>query len=152
MDLYAKAVQELAEIDAKLADLVPLQRRRAQLMPFVEMGKALQSGEQGSATSDLSTASRPSAAPRKGGTAKDRIIEMAERAIASVGYVSTADLLKLLEEQGLEIGSDNKMLAVSSVLSREKDKFKSDRAAGGWVLVAPHKEETPTGAPTPEGA
>ena len=56
-----------------------------------------------------------------------------------------------IEAEGVSIGSADKVLAVSTILSRAKEKFKSDRAAGGWVLVKPHQEETPQGAPTPAG-
>lgn len=160
-DLYAKAVQELAEIDVKLAEMAALQKRREQLRPFVEMGRGLfsESGTITPLTGNLFLRAAQADDMFHGGvilrrrlTTKDRIIGLAAQVISKRGPTSTADIIKELEVAGVEIGSDNKVLAVSSVLSREKSKFKSDRAAGGWVLIHPHEEETPQGAPTPAGS
>ena len=65
---------------------------------------------------------------------------------------ATRALVDYIEGHGVAIGSADKVLAVSALLSREKSKYKSDRAAGGWTLIDPDKEETPQGASTPAGS
>ena len=153
MDPYAKAVAEIAEIEQLIANLTELQRRRDQLRMFVDMGAALYQP----ATEVQMPAPRrhivmpQSTAPRK--TLKSRIVEGAVRLIRLHGPMQSRRLSELLEQDGVELRYADKALGVSTVLSREKSQFKSDRAAGGWVIIeSPHKEVTPQGAPTPEGS
>ena len=157
MDTYAKAVAELAEIENKLAELAPLQQRRTQLHMFVNIGRDLYGG---GAEAQLSAqllpkklASQSSATPvARRLSMRQQIIEGAARLIESHGPMQSRRLAELLERDGVKIGSADKVLAVSTILSREKALFKSHRAAGGWLLVHPHKEATPPSAPTLAGS
>ncbi len=159
MDIYEAAVQELEAIEAQIK---PLLARREELRQFVELGRKLfvqgsyaVSTDVGQGVQIEALGSVADAAPRRvrrSTSTKDQIIRCAQQAIATAGPRKTADIIALLEADGVEIGGSDKTLTVSSVLSRAKDIFKSDRAAGGWTLVSPHKEETPQGAPTPAGS
>lgn len=151
--LFLEAAEaELAEIERKLVDIVPLKERRDQLRAFIAMGHSLWGTKPATA---IEVPSQPKAERRpitEPGTTKAQILVRTEQIIATEGPIETRHLVARLQAAGVEIGGADKVLSVSSVLSRAKDKFKSDRAAGGWTLVHPHKEETPSGAPTPEGA
>ena len=156
MDTYAKAVLELAEIEKTLAQLAPLQQRRTQLHMFVNIGRDLYGG--GNTQTDAPSlqaevpiqSSIPPSSRRL--TMRQQIIEGAERLIKSRGPMQSRQLAELLEHDGVQIGSADKVLAVSTILSREKDRFKSHRAAGGWLVVHSHKEATPPSAPTLAGS
>lgn len=157
MDTYSKAVAELADIDQKLSEFLALQKRREQLLTFVNIGRALYDGDGlGPPTSSVTTAPMASGnganivLPRV--TVKTQIIDTAERLISDHGPMQSRELVEKLEAGGIAIGSANKVLAVSTIMSRAKDKFKSDRAAGGWSLNSPRKEAPPPDAPTSAGA
>ena len=153
----AKAEAELAGIEKQLAGIALLQRRRDQLRTLIALGRQLYLEEH--PQSDMISPA-PAMAPQaavhpansaKSGTQKERILDaIAGMVTATVGQ-STRQLVDRLAAQGIEIGGSDKIGSLSAILSRS-DLFKSDRAAGGWVLSTSHKEETPTGAPTPEGA
>lgn len=161
MDLLASAETELADIERKLAELAPLATRRDQLRMFLNIGRTLYAPPSGQ-TSILNgePQARPPAAalvrsdakPARTDTLKARIADAVESIIHAEGPMRTRELLKRIEARGIEIGGANKLDSVSVVLSRSKDRFKVDRAAGGWVIVHPHKEVTPSGAPTPAGS
>ena len=157
MDKYQQAVLELQDIEQQLAALVPLQKRRDLLRPFVEMGRALfdaQPSSDGNASSESasSISPPPPLTTVKAGSAKAQIIAAAKSLIAAEGPMQTKTLLDRMHASGIEVGGVDKLITVSVILSRAKDVFKSDRSAGGWKLVHPHKEETPQGAPTPAGS
>jgi hypothetical protein len=141
MEFYSKATVELAEIESRLAELIPLQRRRDQLRAFIDAGKALYESSGNAALT---------ARPRQD-TAKARILDGSERIIRQHGPKGSRELVELLEQEGVHIGGTEKLITVSTLLSRAKDRFQSDRAAGGWVLVNSHNEQTPQGADTPAG-
>ena len=153
MDLLASAESELAGIERKIAEMQPLMQRRDQLRTFISVGRTLYASPQGQASMLPPAVSEPLAAvAMKTGTQKARIIEAAASLIAARGPLQTKDLLRLVQEQGIDVGGSDKLVSMSVLMSRARDHFKSDRAAGGWVLVQPHKEETPPGAPTPAGS
>jgi hypothetical protein len=148
-DLLQSAETELAEIDRKLAELVPLQARREQLRSFLSLANSLFSV----------TVKQPAPEPQyvpftfaaHVSSQKERIAVAAAEVIATSGPMGSRRMVQLIEAKGVIIGGADKVGSLSAVLSRD-DRFKSNRAAGGWVLVQSRKEETPTGAPTPVGA
>ena len=165
MDKQDRAVTELERIEAELAKMAALQKRRDYLRQYIELDRILFDEQ---ATNDArqdhpmdAPTRKPRAVlndpqvleerPRREFT-KDRILNGSRRLIAANGPMQSADLISALEKVGVTIGGADKVLTVSSILSRAKDQFKSDRAAGGWTLVSPHNEETPQGAPTPAGS
>ena len=171
MDKHDLAIAELERVEAELAKMAALQKRRDHLRQYIDLGRIL-FDQQASIDAPQKTmtpspawsvappASSPTEVPgpiyavtgRKREFTKDRIVSGATSLITNNGPMQTAELVKMLEQDGVIIGGADKVLTVSSILSRTKDQFKSDRAAGGWTLVKAHKEEPPQGAPTPAGA
>ena len=154
MDPYTKAIAEIESIEREIARLLELQRRRDQLRAFVDMGDELfqpSSQAQDSPTPRRRIEASQGVAPRR--TLKSQIVEGAVRLIRLHGPMQSRRIADLLEQDGVELRYANKALGVSTILSREKSQFKSNRAAGGWVIIdSPHKEVTPQGATTPEGS
>ena len=167
MDMIEKAKSELSEIEQKLEELQSLQKRRQHLLQFIELGRALfeDATSEAQATSLVTADVRmyrtefdsdrkrlvyrrkmiqladsdlfnPDNTVRM--TAKDQILSAAREYIAKNGVAPTKQLIEYIRERGIEIGGSDKVLTVSSVLSRS-DEFKSDRAAGGWVLEGTHQ-------------
>ena len=153
MDLLASAESELSEIERKIAEMQPLMQRRDQLRTFISVGRTLYASPQGQSSMLPAAVSESLTPPSvKAGTQKARIIEAASSLIASHGPLQTKDLLRLVQEQGIDVGGADKLVSMSVLMSRAKDVFKSDRAAGGWTLIHPHKEGTPQGATPPAGS
>ncbi len=157
MDLLVDAQNELEEIERKLADMLPLQQRREQLRQFINIGRVLYSPQTAShqpvrsmLTVEQNALPSPRAMPRT--TTKQSRIANGAIAILEAGPMTTRAIVARLEGLGVNIDGKDKVADVSAVLSRDKARFKSDRAAGGWLLVQPHKEVPPPGAPTPAGA
>lgn len=164
MDKQERAIEELERIEAELAKMALLQKRRDYLRQYIELDRILfdQEAPDDARQNSMSDPTQralmaindqhgPNDRPRRE-TTKDRILIGARRWITSNGPMQSAELVKLLEKDGVVLGGADKVLNVSSILSRAKEQFKSDRAAGGWTLVSPHNEETPQGAPTPAGS
>ena len=153
MDLLASAESELSEIERKIADMQPLIQRRDQLRTFISVGRTLYASPQGQFSMLPPAVSESRApAPLKAGTQKARIIDAVASLIAERGPQQTKDLVRLVQEQGIEVGGADKLVSMSVLMSRARDRFKSERANGGWVLLQPHKEATPPGASTPAGS
>lgn len=164
MDKQELAIEELERIEAELAKMAPLQKRRDYLRQYIELDRILfdhQAPDDARKHSMDAPTHKSHAAPNdsqalddlpRRETTKDRILAGARHLITSKGPMQTAELVKLLEQNGVVIGGADKVLTVSSILSRAKEQFKSHRAAGGWKLVSPRKEKTPQGAPTPAGS
>ena len=157
-DLLSEAQRELDAVERKLAELALLQNRRDQLKTFISLGRNL------FAASETQPPTKPAvlhiAVPVQESlyafraaslSKKDRIAAAAAEIITKNGPKPTRDLLPLIEASGVLIGGGDKLQALSAVLSRD-DRFKTDRAAGGWVLLQPHKEEPPQGVSAPAGA
>jgi hypothetical protein len=70
---------------------------------------------------------------KRGRTAKSVVISVAEEMLANGGWKPTREILEQALARGAEINAKNKFLRVSSILSRAKDKFVSDRSKG-WAL------------------
>lgn len=153
MDLLASAESELSEIERKIAEMQPLMQRRDQLRTFISVGRTLYASPQGQSSMLPAAVSESlTPAPVKAGTQKARIIEAASSLIASHGPLQTKDLLRLVQEQGIDVGGADKLVSMSVLMSRAKELFKSDRAAGGWTLLHSHKEKNPADAPTSTGS
>lgn len=156
MDILAKAEHELTELSFQIA---AMQQRQEALRSFIAIGRNLFGGsdvtpQDAPQTSGALAATMPMPLLSAGRqpSIKDHILALAQQAIEESGPQPTRALVDYIEGRGVVIGSADKILAVSAILSRAKGKFKSDRAAGGWTLVDGGKEETPQGAPTPAGS
>ncbi len=157
MDILVSAQSELDDIERKLAGMLPLQQRREQLRQFINIGRVLYAPQaapqqplQSAPTAEQDALPSPQAMP--GTRTKQSRIANGAIAILAAGPMSTRAIVARLEALGVNIDGKDKVADVSAVLSRDKARFKSDRAAGGWLLVQPHKEVPPPGAPTPAGA
>lgn len=72
----------------------------------------------------------------KRNSVKDQVILAVASALADGKPRHTSELLEMLTVRGIEVGGKNKMLAVSSILSREKSTFAATRKEG-WSLRTP---------------
>jgi hypothetical protein len=150
MDAYTKAKAELSEIDSKIA---ALQKRRAVLRQFIELGDSLYSNEQESRAAYLMTSGRLVAsmvAVSRETSAKARILSACKAYLLHKGSCHTRELAAALAVQGIELSGSDKLNTLSVLLSKS-DEFRSDRKIG-WSLTTPHKEVTPQGAGTPAGS
>ena len=77
------------------------------------------------------------------GTARSAILETAIALMNERGYVQTTEVLEAVEASGVTIGAKDKLLQVSSILSRDKATFRSDRSKG-WSLVNKKPDSAPT--------
>lgn len=77
------------------------------------------------------------------GTARSAILETAVALMNERGYVQTAEVLEAVEASGVTIGAKDKLLQVSSILSRDKATFRSDRSKG-WSLANKKPDSAPT--------
>lgn len=157
MDPYAKAKTELTEIDSQIA---ALQRRKAVLRQFVDLGESLYGGSGHHAETASSTPNLDRVAAYAGlavsqltlarqNTAKARILDASAAIVSTEGPTPTRTLVERLEAQGIEITGADKINTLSVLLSKSDD-FQSDRKAG-WSLTRPRKEATPAGGDTPAG-
>lgn len=141
----AKALADIErqrkEIEAKEQKLKQFLALGADLFP--EQFTATPVAAQTPAQRQLAVAAAPKA---RQGTAKAAIIETAIEIMRIHGHVMTGDVLAAVEAKGVEIGAKDKLLQVSSILSREKQTFASDRSKG-WSLV----EKKPDSAGTLPG-
>jgi hypothetical protein len=73
--------------------------------------------------------------PAKPATLKDQIISTAQEVLANGKFRPTRDIVAAIDKEGIELkGTESeKVLRVSSILVREKDKFVSERGKG-WAL------------------
>lgn len=72
---------------------------------------------------------------RKQKTGKAMIIALAEEMLTDGKRIPTRTILEQAQARGIEIKAKNKLLRISSILSRAKEKFESDRSTG-WALRA----------------
>ena len=159
MDLIAKAEHELTELSRQIA---AMQQRQDALKSFIAIGRSLvEDDEQTAAPAPWLNAATPAVSGivttppgffDRPPSIKQHVLKLAEETISKTGPQSTRALVEHLERHGISVGGADKVLAVSTILSRAKGRFKSDRAAGGWTLVDGEKEETPQGASTPAGS
>lgn len=146
----AKAEAELASIPAKIA---ALQQRQRNLEVFVKMGRDLYPANP---FRNSPPAAAPTPAPThrtmaqvfsdyvadrneamREGTMKARILELSRGLILTHGPLSTAQLVRLIEDAGQPITGKDKNVTVSVILSRS-DEFVSDRSRG-WSLAPAEK-------------
>jgi hypothetical protein len=64
---------------------------------------------------------------------KERVIRNAVQILSEMQPLHTRTLLQKLEERGITIGSTDKIIGLSSILSRDKQRFVASRSAG-WSL------------------
>lgn len=150
-ELIDQAEAELAGIEQKLAAVAPLHQRRDQLRTWIQLTRQVYPNLAPTAerAPDLAPQFAPGAShPSRLITQKKRVAAAAAEIILAEGPMLSRQLVERLKARGVDVGGADPASGVSSILSRN-DMFKSDRAAGGWVLVQSHKEVTPPGAPTP---
>lgn len=153
MDVLSRAKNDLAEIERKLSELVPMQQRRDQLRTFISMAGNLfgESAQSSLLPQEPLRNEPPSAVVAKAGSAKAKILDAVTAIIESEGPMQTRLLVDRLLAQGVEIGGADKFVTISVLMSRARDKFKSDRAGGGWMLLSAHKEQPPQSVDAPAG-
>lgn len=168
--LIEQAEAELADIEQQLAAVEPLRPRREQLRSWLSLTRqvypnAVPAALQASALPvPAAWAKAPAQAQllppapayttmrvRRSETQKDRVASAAMEIIMAEGPMLSRQIVERLKARGVEVGGADVASVVSSILSRN-EMFKSDRAAGGWVLIQPHKEVTPPSAPTLAGS
>lgn len=159
MDLLSKAKSELTEIDRRIADMV---RRKNDLLAFIAAGERLFGSDSAVADApaprrrlsrdiqDVSQALADSIQSNRQ-TKKDQITSAAFDILARGSHMQSRELAEHISAQGIDLGSDPAS-TVSVLLSRD-DRFKSERAKGGWTLASGHNnEETPLGVGAPAGS
>ena len=147
-DLLTTAETELSGIVAQIAALT---KRRQELLEFVALGRKLYGGEQASTNANdlfVSTDAGKSPTPREN-SLKARVLKAVREHIAIFGPTPTADLVMMLEAQGIEISGKDKGVTVSVILSRSNE-FVSDRK-NGWSLALV-EEKTQQDAATSAGS
>ena len=134
----------LADIERQKQDLA---KKEQDVKQFMALGARLFPEQFGTAVAppveqqrQLAVAAVPKA---RIGTARSAIIETAIALMEERGYVQTADVLNAVEAKGVTIGAKDKMLQVSSILSRDKATFKADRSKG-WSLTNKKPDSAPT--------
>lgn len=143
-----KALSELADIDGKIE---ALSKRRVELRQFVELYQKLYgSGANAARTLGIVRQVKPT---RKGGGNKGRIVAAVREILSDGTPRQTRALLEELSKRGLEIGAANKVIGLSSILTRDKQTFVSSRAEG-WSLkkVSPGSVGAPSGLFTTSSA
>lgn len=134
MDIYQQALRELAIIESEIAEKI---RRRDALRQFISMGQSLFQDSRNNMTVGALAAFSSAQidqfnAAKRSNTLSHRVSIAVEAILKAHGPTATKDLLPLLEEQGIEIGGDNKASTLSVMLSRN-NKFVADRSTG-WKL------------------
>lgn len=161
MDLLAKAKSELSDIDQRIAEMV---RRKNDLQAFIAAGERLFGSTPTEVESEMSPRQRLSFAIQATAqemiaetirasrpTKKDQITSAAFEILSRGDHMHSRDLAAHIQAMGIDLGSEPAS-AVSVLLSRD-DRFKSERAKGGWTIASsPNKEETPQGVAAPAGS
>lgn len=131
-DLLKTAEAELADIARQVALLT---KRRQELVEFVELGRRLYGGQPSLVNiNDLfapTVVAKPPT-PREN-SLKAKVLASVRDHISLFGPTPTADLLKMLEAEGIEVTGKDKAVTVSVILSRSNE-FVSDRK-NGWSLA-----------------
>jgi len=132
-DLLVTAETELSDIVAQIAALT---KRRQELLEFVALGRKLYGGQQVATSGpDLFAEHQAGKSPTpRENSLKARVLKAVHEHVAVFGPTPTAELVLMLEDQGIEISGKDKGVTVSVILSRAKDTFVSDRK-NGWSLV-----------------
>lgn len=131
-DLLVTAETELADIVAQIAALT---KRRQELLEFVALGRKLYGGESAKTQSqDLFSSPDTNKVPTpRENSLKARVLKEVRDFVSLFGPTPTSDLVKMLEERGIEISGKDKGVTVSVILSRSNE-FVSDRK-NGWSLA-----------------
>jgi hypothetical protein len=157
-ELVATVRADLESIRKQLAAYDGLKKREAQLVAILPALLALYAPEELEQEAPKAAAA-PSPPPLQrrlvlqppAVSQKDRILEAAASVFMKMGPLKSRDMLQHIEAAGVHVGGADKVGALSAILSKS-DRFESDRAAGGWVLVStPQKEEAPRGIDAPAG-
>jgi hypothetical protein len=150
MDAYAKAKEELREIDIHIA---ALQQRKVALRQFVDLGEALfrEGGHEGptltAATGHVGISLNNVSLRVE--SAKARILAGCESIIRRRGATPARELVTALDSMGIEVGGADKLANLSALRSKS-NQFVSDRKLG-WSLAV-NKEQTPQASEAPAGS
>src|SRR5689334_14407875 len=135
MDLIAKAEHELTELSRQIA---ALQQRQDSLKSFIAIGRTLVDGEEQKAPLEPQSDgghrkfSEPVQLSKdtfdrvfdRPPSIKQQVLVLAEQAISNAGPQNSRAHVEHVESHGVSIGGAHKVLAISTILSRAKDKFK----------------------------
>lgn len=126
MNPYLKSAQE--ERSRLIKQRADIDKRLSELDTFLRVAHTLPEPDR---------AGKPQKRPRiykRGVTAKSVVIAVAEEMLTTRDWIPTKEVLEQALARGAQIGAQNKFLRVSSILSKAKGKFVSDRGKGGWAL------------------
>lgn len=87
----------------------------------------------------------------EGQSKKDRILGSVEKILMDGRRRTTRELLDELTKQGIEVGGRDEMNNLAAYLSPQKERFNSDRKAGGWGLNNLPKKGSPDERSRPSG-
>lgn len=136
MDAIEKAQSEQATLESRLAEITlqasDIDKRLQDVKAFIKLYNEYQGA---SLLLDLNEMPSFGARPK---SKKDQIIDYAKQLLADGRHRHTTEILNAIENSGIEITATDKVISISSILSKEKALFQSSRKHG-WSLVK--KEE-----------
>ncbi len=125
MNPYAKVAQD--ELSKLTKERAQIDKRIAELTFYLRVHHTLP---------EPNRAGKPQFRPRvykRGATAKSVVLAVAEEMLATRDWIPTREILEQALARGAEINAKSKLLRVSSILSKAKNKFVSNRGKG-WAL------------------
>jgi hypothetical protein len=130
-DLHLEAAErERAELLQKIDQFG---KRVAELETFIRVAGTL-SVHLVAAISPPKTAARGAGPTQKPATFKDQVIALTEEMLTAHKWMKTKDIVAGIEKSGVTINTaGNKVVRISAILVKEKDKFSSNRKKG-WTL------------------
>jgi hypothetical protein len=137
------ARRELAELTKQME---ATKQRIAELEVFIRVAATIALPSQQQPT-DRARLSLP-AQSEKPLTFKDQVIAMTEEMLATTRWMKTKQIVERLEQNGVTINTrSNKVVRVSSILVKQKDKFSSSRKRG-WTLRQARIDSTKSKGPS----
>lgn len=138
--------EKIREAEDRLSKLKQLEELHNQLFEATPSDVNAILGSSGSGkstgTSDLTVGVR---------SKKDQIVGTVETILMDGRRRTTRELLAELQERGIDVGGADAMNNLAAYLSPQKEKFNSDRKAGGWGLNNLPKKGNPDDALPPSG-
>lgn len=124
-----------------------LEKELVQVQQFIDLYRALfgeDSGENSAADSTTDATKSPEEAPqkrrRRGKPAE--IADAAERVIRSLNRpVQRGELVSRIEQEGIEIHSDDKPRYIGTILWRQSERFANVEGRGYWLAGVPLPDE-----------
>lgn len=147
----ARLRKVIADAEQRLETIAEFRRAKSDLAPVF---KAEPEGVSGPTHVGATAESIEFSLGRKTGrvpTLKEQILDTSEAVLVDGKRRSSRELLRELAYRGIVLGGRDPVTNLASYLSKEKDRFQSDKKAGGWTLVRLLKQTRPGSAPTLPG-